>query len=298
MTSGRIQFILGSVLGPILFNIFINDLSSVCSANMLLFADDSKLYAPIRNVTDQNMLQCDLNNIFDWCQLNDMSLNTEKCKVFCYGFKNISYEYYIGENVIENVSEIKDLGVIFTQDLKSYTHICNVVNRSYMNLNNLKYCFNFHDKNSFLTVFKLLVRSQLEYCTSVWSPYLKDILLIEKVQRRATKMFRSCRNMTYEQRLEYFNLPTLEQRRRRGDLIETYKIMNSYNIDRDLFFKLKISDYSLRGHNLKFDVDFCKHNQRKNDFVIRVANDWNSLDKNVVNSPSLNVFKSRLIIGV
>jgi len=96
-----------------------------------------------------------------------------------------------------------------------------------------------------------LVRPKLEYCIQAWRPYLKkDIDLLEKVQRRATKPMTSDKSLSYTDRLQKFGLTTLETRRLRGDLIEVFKMFKSFdNVTLNDFFKL--SSTTLRGHTLK-----------------------------------------------
>ena len=96
------------------------------------------------------------------------------------------------------------------------------------------------DKEMFMNLYPVLVRPLIEYCVEVWSPHMqKHIDLLEGVQKRATKLVPELRSMTYEKRLEKLGLTSLEDRRIRGDMIETYKIMTGKNdVNRDILFKL------------------------------------------------------------
>ena len=100
----------------------------------------------------------------------------------------------------------------------------------------------YKEKSLIVPLYKAIVRPHLEYCIQAWSPYLrKDIDMLEKIERRATKLIPGLRDLTYEERLKECRLTTLETRRLRGDQIEVFKILNGYeNIDSNLFFsKLK-----------------------------------------------------------
>ena len=108
----------------------------------------------------------------------------------------------------------------------------------------------YKEKSLIVPLYKAIVRPHLEYCIQAWSPYLrKDIDMLEKIQRRATKLIPGLRDLTYEERLKECGLTTLETRRLRGDQIEVFKILNGYeNIDSNLFFQIKESKIT-RGHN-------------------------------------------------
>jgi len=109
------------------------------------------------------------------------------------------------------------------------------------------------DKDSFLILYKTYIRPHLEYCVQSWSPsLLKDIACLEQIQRRATKLVDSLSKVSYSERLNTLGLTTLETRRLRGDLIETYKLLtHKERIDPNQFFSVSDSGYALRGHSLK-----------------------------------------------
>ena len=139
-----------------------------------------------------------------------------------------------------------------------------------------------------------LVRPHLEYAVQFWSPHLKkDADMLERVQRRATKMIPGIRNKSYEERLEVLNLFSLEKRRLRGDLIETYKIFLGFDdIKPDDLFKL--NEVGLRGHKYKLSKGTFKKDIFKYFYSNRVIDDWNGLPSEVVESKTLNTFKLRL----
>ena len=122
----------------------------------------------------------------------------------------------------------------------------------------------------------------------------KDIFLIENVQRRATKIVRSIRNLSYEERLKHLGLPTLKYRRERNDMIQVYKIMNGNDkLDVNTFFKMS-TDTRTRGHNFKITKQQNRTVQRASVFSQRVLTPWNALPEKCVNSDSVNKFKSSL----
>jgi len=139
-----------------------------------------------------------------------------------------------------------------------------------------------------------LVRPRLEYCIQAWRPYLKkDINVLERVQKRATKLISGLSEMGYEERLKILGLTTLETRRLRGDLIEVFKILKGYeNIDQEMFFDM--SQSNLRGHSLKLNKKRVRLDVAKFSFSNRVVNEWNILDEEIISGCSLAGFKRKL----
>ena len=138
-----------------------------------------------------------------------------------------------------------------------------------------------------------MVRPHLEYAIQAWNPYTrKNIDLLEGVQRRATKMVRSCRNLEYKDRLKYLGLTILQTRRIRGDLLETFKIIPGRDrLESEIFFELNRSN-RCRGHKLKLKKPNSRLNIRKFSFAHRIIDEWNKWSEEVIESRNLNQFKS------
>ena len=141
---------------------------------------------------------------------------------------------------IQAVSEEKDLGVVVDDKLRFSRHNAAAAACANRKLGLLKHTFKYWTEESLATLFKVFVRPHLEYCIQACTPTLRrDIETLEKVQRRAIKLVPSLRNLPYEDRLRRLNLPTLEERRRRGNLIETFnfKILKQHDqVDPHNFF--------------------------------------------------------------
>ena len=292
----------GTVLGPLLFIIFINDLPDVCNAlsKIFLFADDAKLYKCISDISDCEQLNKSCQEVFDWSEKWCMKLNIEKCKVltikrskndhFNYGFTNSNDDL-----VLQNVDSMKDLGVIIDCELNFELHISEKVTKAYQTLGILRQNFSDADKFTFLLLYKTMVRSHLEYASSVWNPYkATQIMNLEKVQKRATKLIKSCKHMSYKERLNYLNLPTLKFRRLRGDMIEIFKILNGYYDDSIVPVLHRNFNSRTRGNSLKLLHTRTKLDIRKYSFCSRVIGFWNSLPDNIVKASSINSFKNGL----
>ena len=291
----------GSVLGPLLFVIYINDLPETCGNNSFLFADDAKLYQHIVDKNDSALLSDSFNKMIDWCNLWGMSLNFSKCKCMAIGCNrsnliNYEYKYRINDEtvgIIENVQMFKDLGVMFDSELSFSNHIYNKINVANKMLGIIKRHFINLNKETFLLLYKSLVRSHLEYANSVWYPYKVTLIEdIEKVQRRATKLVHTCSKFSYVERLKFLNLPTLQFRRVRGDMIEVFKILNNI-YDTNVSPTLKLVNISrTRGHPQKLEIERCRYNVRKFNFCNRVKNLWNSLPNWLIEANSVNSFKN------
>ena len=145
-----------------------------------------------------------------------------------------------------------------------------------------------------LSLYIAHVRSRLEYASVVWSPYkLNDIRAIEYVQRRATKLIRGMYGLSYEDRLKSLDLPSLQYRRRKADMLEVFKIVSGLDrISLEKFFKYSTSN--TRGHSKKFYKSRSRLDVRKNIFSQRVVNDWNSLPESLISVEDLNSFKAGL----
>ncbi|XP_071944903.1 uncharacterized protein [Antedon mediterranea] len=223
VTSGIPQ---GSVLGPILFLIYINDLPDILESHTEMFADDTKLFNHIKSRADCEALQRDIDAANDWAKTWQLQFNVNKCCIMHLGRNLELYNYTMSAEALQAKEEEKDLGVIFDQTLKFSKHVGIVSNRANRVVGLIRHTFNYLDEEMFVPLFKSLVRPHLEYANCVWSPFLrKDITCIEKVQRRETKAIPSLKDLDYTERLKRLNLPTLAFRRLRGDMIQVFKMV-------------------------------------------------------------------------
>ena len=206
MKSGVPQ---GSVIGPLLFLLFINDMPNEIKCNIQLFSDDAKIFKTVKNEEDHQDLVKDLDNLENWARLWQMKFNVWKCKVLHLGRRNPRYEYNMGDQTLETTTEEKDLGVIIDEKLKFDKHTEVQANKANKVLGLLRRSFETLDKETLVWLFKALVRPHLEYCNTVTYPvYEKDAKLLEGVQRRATKMVPEMKNYDYANRLKKLALPS------------------------------------------------------------------------------------------
>jgi ribonuclease P/MRP protein subunit RPP40 len=222
VTSGVPQ---GSVLGPILFVIYINDLEEGIRNEIWKFADDTKL---LGSVHSQVGLRRDLEKLCSWAEKWQMAFNVEKCKVMHIGKKNSGAKYRMGNEEIKDVEEEKDLGVLVCKNLKVAKQCGQAARKGNQILGIIARTFMSRNRFIITKLYKSLVRPHLHYCIQVWRPHLeKDIEVLERVQRRITRMVEGCKDLSYERRLKKIGLTTLETRRVRADLMETQSIKTS-----------------------------------------------------------------------
>ena len=171
----------GSVLGLLLFLLFVNDLPDWVKSSIKMFADDTKLWATIRNVSDGEMLQEDLNSLKNWSDRLLLKFNPEKCKVMHMGH-SIPTEYTLQENGISVKLEVvdyeKDLGIYVTNDMKVARQCKQAAQKAINVLRTIKRHFPKINEPVFLILYKSYVRPHLEYCIQAWSPHFKRILIV------------------------------------------------------------------------------------------------------------------------
>ena len=220
----------GSILGPLLFLVYINDIPGSIKHNskIALFADDSKLYKTITKPYDQIALQEDLICLSEWCTEWDMNFNTSKCKTLNISQKKSpsARNYLLCNNSLETVSEIMDLGVLATDKLTWSPHIERISAKANRTLGLVKrICRDFSDVETRKLLYSSIVRPKLEYSSELWSPYtIKHQMILENVQRRATKFILNYpSDLNYKQRLLKLSILPLEYRRDLKDVILLFK---------------------------------------------------------------------------
>ena len=285
----------GSVLGPVLFLIFINDLDTVVSSNVLKFADDTKLYRVVDCHQDGRTLQDDLNRVCNWADDWKMIFNTDKCKVIHYGKGSINFKYSMCGKVLDEASSEKDLGVTFTKDLKVRQQCEEAYKKASQILGLIHRTIQFKNPPVLISLYKSMVRPHLENCSVAWSPhYVKDKALLERVQHRLTRMFPELKELPYSQRLAKLHLWSLEERRNRADLIEIFKMIKGFTAVSWTHFFTRMKSGITRGHNWKLMKKGVRSDLRLHSFSHRSVNRWNNLTQDEVDAPSVNAFKSHL----
>ena len=221
MISGIPQ---GSVLGPILFVLFINELPDMINSTVHIFADDTKVY-----IEELPVMMTELSYKISTVLSNGLTpawqlrFNADKCKVLQLGYNNNQYTYDMAGVELQNTPCEKDLGVYIDNKLKFHDHVAHAIDKGNKMLGLIKNTFSCLDEETIPKLYKALVRPHLEYRNVIWHPRFEmDKIAVEKVQRRATKLVPELKHLPYEERLKELKLPSLEHRRRRGDMIHVY----------------------------------------------------------------------------
>ena len=187
VTSGVPQ---GSVLGPLLFLLYINDLPENIQSQVRLFADDTAVYLTVTNMQDSQVLQSDLESLQHWERTWDMEFNPGKCQVIhiTRSKSQVKSRYFMHNQELESVDAAKYLGVTISKDLSWNTHINNITSTANKTLGFVKRNVVTKNKDIKTMAYNSLVRPQVEHASAVWSPYTKEnINKLEKVQRRAAR---------------------------------------------------------------------------------------------------------------
>ena len=285
----------GSVLGPLLFLIFINDLPDNLKCFTKLFADDLKL---IGNASNRYDIDEDLRTLEFWEKDWFLGFNYDKCKVMHLNYNdNKRFEYKLDGHPLEVSALEKDLGVL-TSDTLLWTE---QINASISKANKL-ICWiarNWISRDRFvmIRIYKTLIRPHLEQCVQLWNPAVEHgnwslILRLEGVQRRYTRLIDEVGLLPYSKRLDLLELTTLVERRARGDLIEVYKAKHGFTKLNGVFKFGKSKLNILSSINVNDSSSICK--LKRNYINERVRNFWNKLPSYVKNSQSVNSFKNNL----
>ena len=285
----------GSVLGPILFIIFINDLPKEVKSYIKIFADDTKLFRAIKNIKDIDGIQQDITKLTEWSIRWQLMFNDGKCKVVHYGKNNPRYQYMIKGEPLNTDTEETDLGITFEEGFNFSKHIAKIAAKANSRLGLIKRTFKIRTEKIIIILYKSLVRPILEYGSVIWSPYTKqDKDVLETIQRRATKMITRLRDLSYPNRLKTLKLPSLTYRRIRVDILQLYRILKGIdNINPRELFELDTNELT-RGHSLRIKKTRCLTSKKLHSFPHRAINIWNKLDNNTVTCQTINSFKTAL----
>ena len=292
----------GSVLGPLLFLIYVNSLGTDFGCEWYAFADDLKLFVSHpRDETSQSnsQLQDDLDLLVALSRSWNLKLNPSKCAVIKFGSRStaddVNSGYSLEGEPLKLVKSHRDLGVIVDSSLKFHTHVSTVVRKASGLANQLLRSTVCRSTEFMVTLFVSHVRPIIDYCSTVWNlGYIGDLKSLESVQRRWTKQVVGLESLDYPTRLSRLNLFSIKGRLLRADLIKVWKIFHS-EVDVGLMTILERQFHgATRGHQLKLSVPVCRSELRRRFFGVRVVPLWNSLPAPVAEASSIGSFKSRL----
>jgi Reverse transcriptase (RNA-dependent DNA polymerase)/Endonuclease-reverse transcriptase len=287
----------GSVLGPLLFNIFINDLDDTVKPNQLLkkFADDTKLGQAVTNPADAAELQLTLTSLFNWSLQWGMQFNVGKCHVMHLGRGNPGHVYYMGGTQLKTTSSERDVGVIISDNLKPTEQCRRAAATANAVLGQIQRAFHYRDRHTYVRLYAQYVRPHLEFAAPAWAPWsVGDIMCLEKVQERAVKAVSGLKANTYLERLDELELPSLADRRIEADMCLTYKILS----DSDKKFSEQWFEMAANRRPTRMAAGTNNlvpkrggHDYRRGFFSLRVVDNWNRLPDAVKAAKTAAAFK-------
>ena len=289
----------GTVMGPILFLLFINDLPPTISSPCKLFADDLIVYRKITKQTDCNILQYDMNKLAKWERVWGMKFHPDKCETIIVSRKRKPHKhiYLLSGHPLKHVDEAKYLGVNISEDLDWSPHIRKVIIKANKSLGFIKRNLKAAPENIRSVAYKTLVRPQLEYCTSVWDPHHQNsVYQLEMVQRRAARftLRRYHQTSSVSNMLTQLGWETLAERRAKFRLINLYKgVHNMIAIDCSHYLT-PIQAQTRQSHSMTFRHISTRSDYHKFSFYPRTIPLWNSLPPSIIQSPTIGAFRNQL----
>jgi len=292
----------GTVLGPTLFSIYIDDLEQEIKklkldVKVVKFADDTKGGKRVTNDDDRAKLQRALDCLCEWAENWSMSFNLAKCKIMHVGLHNPGFDYYMNGTMISSTEEERDIGITVTKNLKPSAQCSKAAGRAAAVLGQLRRNFHYRDRHTFIKLYKQYVRPHLEFSAPAWSPWLQgDIDTLERVQERAVKMVAGLKGATYEEKCAELGLQTLKARREGQDMALVHKFLMD-DSGTELFRRLASQErartrQAAGGHGLA--VQFARTDPRKYSFSVRTVEKWNKLPEEVRAAPSRTAFRDMM----
>ena len=300
----------GTVLGPLLFLIFINDIGSCIKDSFIsCFADDTRIKKAVSSTSDVHKLQEDLNNTVKWSTENNMILHQDKFEYINHStgeaklLKNLPftselYQYTTPDGTTITPTElVRDLGVTISSDLSWGPHITNITDSARKMCSWIFSVFQSREEFTMMTLYKSLVRSRLEFCSPLWtSNKIDDIIKIETIQRSFTSRIEGYREIDYWDRLRCLRLMSLQRRRERYTILHLFKILNN-TAPNDLNITFTTSER--RGILIMVPTLSRIAKPRfqslyDSSFAVFTSRLWNSLPKRIRQEESFEKFKAAL----
>ena len=300
----------GTVLGPILFLIYINDLNKCITSSIVShFADDTRILKAIATTSDVALLQHDLLETISWSNTNKMKLHEKKFELLCHSikksnplkelpFSNQFYEYHTNSgNIILPCEIVKDLGVHITPDINWSPHINIIADKARQLMAWVLSVFRDRSEKTMMALYNSLIRSRLEYCSALWHPSKQeDIIVLESIQRLFTSKIQGLADYSYWDRLRILKLLSLQRRRERFIIIQTWKIINNQTPN-DLQFEIITSER--RGVKVKVPPLNMNASQRarsayESSFAVLGPKLFNTLPRHISTITKKGPFKTAL----
>jgi ribonucleases P/MRP protein subunit RPP40 len=276
----------GSILGPLLFTVFVMDIAhSFIFSRILLFADDMKILKVISSLSDVHDLQEDLNRFESYCSLNKLELNVSKCFYMTFSRKRsvIDIGYKLLNEPLKKVDEVRDLGIIHDSKLTFNTHIDYVVRKASKALGFImRISVDFRSVKTVKILYCAFVRSHLEYASQVWNPrYSIYAVRIENIQKRFLRYLDYKAHLTsssYQHRCKRYHFLPLETRRNISDICFLKLIATGVIDSPELLSKISLNTNLLRFRSRSvLSIRSASTNYKQNTFLIRSCYNFSKL---------------------
>ena len=296
VTSGVPQ---GTILSTILFLIYINDIADNLRCKCRLYADDCVLYDEVNSIDDAKLLQEDLSKVTEWAKIWKLKFNVDKCRVMNVSKKKrkFNFRYHIDNKVLECSQNEKYLGVTITDSLSWSTHIHNVKRDCYSKIGIINRVFGKCPTHVKTKLYQQLVLPKIDYCSSVWSPGSVGLIKqLDKIQYKATKVILGDKSDTYVNNMKALKFQSVHVRHIINRMVMVHKIVNNMiGIVFSKYFSIRNINRQLRNTNDKqLEYKFASTNVCQMSFFYKSVNEWNNLPNHIVNTQSLNMFKTKL----
>ena len=294
----------GSVLGPLLFLIFINGIAELPlspESKLVMYADDILLYRPIRQASDYHLLQQDVEALGEWANNNYLTFNPAKSKALVFSRKRrpvpVPSYFQLNGSKLEIVDSVKYLGITISSDLTWSKHI-NIIGSKARKLVGLLFrqFYRCADTDTICKLYIAIIRPHLEYASQVWDPYLqKDQQTLENIQKFACRVCLKRWDLSYPAMLRTLSIPTLAARRQQLKLCTFFRYVNQLSIAPIANITHRVPPFQSRHiHDLAYVCPIARTNQYMYSFFPHPINLWNNLPDFVVHSDSLATFKHSL----
>ena len=294
----------GSVLGPLLFLMYINDINDLSlstGSKLVMYADDILLYRAISSEDDYTLLQQDVDALGVWSLLNHLSFNTSKYKTMVLSRKRLKTQpmpILLLGSLLERVDSFKYLGLKIKCDLTWTDHIKGICSKARRLVGLLfRQFYHYAEPSTIKTLYLTLIRPNLEYASTIWDPYLiKDRKLLEDVQKFSCKICVKDWHLGYDEMLDRLQIPRLDARRKALRLCLLYKLIDCNNsIPQITPINWRSCPYEMRYTHSRQLSNLTGHSsQFLNSFFLCTINEWNNLSNDIVSCTNISSFKTKL----